>query len=100
MEFSTTDEKDAVIVTVVLILLVIILVAALVTCCCIESKKEDTLCKRIFRSRDGERRPLNMSNSTTDVTVSYSSNQNTRNSRGLLGENEHQTKVKELSKVA
>lgn len=89
MEFSTTDEKDAVIVTVVLIILVIILVAALVT-----------LCKRIFRSRDGERRPLNMSNSNTDVTVSYSSNQNTRNSRGLLGENEHQTKVKELSNVA
>lgn len=98
MEFSTTDEKDAVIV--VLIILVIILVAALVvTCCCIESKKEDTLCKRIFRSRDGERRPLSMSNST-DVTVSYSSNQNTRNSRGLLGENEHQTKVKELSNAA
>lgn len=97
MEFSTTDEKDAVIV--VLIILVIILVAALVTCCCIESKKEDTLCKRIFKSRDGERRPLSMSNST-DVTVSYSSNQNTRNSRGLLGENEHQTKVKELSNAA
>lgn len=97
MEFSTTDEKDAVIV--VLIILVIILVAALVTCCCIESKKEHTLCKRIFRSRDGERRPLSMSNST-DVTVSYSSNQNTRNSRGLLGENEHQTKVKELSNAA
>lgn len=77
----------------------IILVAALVIVCCIKLNKKCTLCKRIFRSSDGERRPLSESNSTTHFTVSYSSNQTSGNSRGLLGKNEQQTEVKELSSV-
>lgn len=99
MDRSTTVAEDIVMDALIVVSSILgITIVALVTfyCYCIIFKKKCTLCKRIFRSSDGERIPLSMSNSTTDVTSSY----NTINSRGLLGGNEHQTTAKELSNVA
>lgn len=104
MDCSTTVAEDKVMdaLIVVLSILGITIVVFVTFFCfyCIILKKKCTLCKRIFRSSDGERRPLITSNSTPDVTSSYSSYQSTINSRGLLGGNEHQTTAKELSNVA
>lgn len=103
MDRSTAVAEDIVMDALKVVSSILgITIVALVTfyCYCIIFKKKCTFCKRIFRSSDGERRPLSMSNSTTDVTSSYSSYQNTINSRGLLGGNEHQTTAKELSNVA
>lgn len=98
MDGSTTVAEDKVMyalkaVSSILGITILAFVTFIIT-------KKCTLCKRIFRSSDGERRPLSMSNFTTDVTSSYSTYQNTINSRGLLGGNEHQTTAKELSNVA
>lgn len=103
MDCSTTVAEDKVmdaLIVVASILGITIVVFVTFFCYCIILKKKCTLCKRIFRSSDGERRPLITSNSTSDVTSSYSSYQSTINSRDLLGGNEHQTKAEELSNVA
>lgn len=100
MDCSTTVAEDKVmdaLIVVSSILGITIVVFVTFYCYCIILKKKCTLCKR---SSDGERRPLIMSNSTSDVTSSYSSYQSTINSRDLLGGNEHQTKAEELSNVA